>query len=93
VASGSGAAGAGLPSSRAYVAPAIIAPATGASQNAHSCSIASIPANSAGPVDRAGFTEVLLTGMLTRWIRVSASPIAIGANPLGARVSVAPRMT
>ncbi len=48
---------------------------------------------SAGPVLRAGFTEVLVTGMLTRWIRVSASPIAIGAKPCGARSSVEPTMT
>ena len=58
-----------------------------------SCSGASPPANRAGPVDRAGFTEVLVTGMLARWIRVSDSPIARGAKPFGARVSVAPRMT
>jgi len=44
-------------------------------------------------VERAGFTEVLLTGMLIRWIRVRARPIAIGAKPFGARVSVTPRMT
>ncbi len=43
-------------------------------------------------MDRAGFTLVLLIGMLIRWIRVSASPIASGAKPLGARVSVTPRM-
>jgi methyl-accepting chemotaxis protein len=48
------------------------------------------PANRAGPVLRAGFTEVLVTGMLIRWIRVSARPIAGGAKPTGARVWVAP---
>ena len=41
---------------------------------------------------RAGFTDVLVTGMLTRWIRVRPRPMAIGAKPLGARSSVAPRM-
>ena len=41
---------------------------------------------------RAGFTDVLVTGMLIRWISVSARPIAIGAKPAGARLSVAPRM-
>ena len=61
--------------------------------NSQSWAIASPPANSAGPIERAGFTEVLVTGMLARWIRVSARPIAIGANPCGARVSVAPRIT
>ena len=39
------------------------------------------PTNSAGPVLRAGLTEVFVTGMLIRWISVSPSPMAIGANP------------
>ena len=30
---------------------------------------------------RAGFTEVLVTGMLIRWISVRPRPIAIGAKP------------
>ncbi|MNT74665.1 hypothetical protein D3C72_2135040 [compost metagenome] len=38
-------------------------------------------------------TEVLVTGMLIRWIRVNARPIGSGAKPAGARLSVAPRMT
>ena len=42
---------------------------------------------------RAGFTEVLVTGIPTRWMSVSASPIASGAKPAGARGSVAPRIT
>ncbi len=43
---------------------------------------------------RAGFTEVLVTGMLMRWISVSANPMKIGANPALARVgSVAPMIT
>ena len=58
---------------------------SGARMNSHSWPMASQPANSAGPIERAGFTEVLVTGMLTRWIRVSARPIASGAKPLGAR--------
>ena len=41
---------------------------------------------------RAGFTDVFVTGMLIRWISVSPRPIAIGAKPAGARLSVAPRM-
>ena len=65
----------------------------GASQNSHSWPRASAPANNAGPVERAGFTEVFVTGMLTRWIRVSDKPMASGANPRGARVSVEPRIT
>ena len=62
----------------------------GARMNSHSWRIASPPANSAGPIERAGFTDVLSTGMLTRWIRVSARPMASGAKPFGARVSVTP---
>jgi hypothetical protein len=46
--------------------PAITAPTIGATQNSHSCSTAQPPTNSAGPVLRAGFTEVLVTGMLIR---------------------------
>jgi hypothetical protein len=42
---------------------------------------------------RAGLTEVLVTGMLMRWISVSARPMAIGAKPAGARLSVEPRIT
>ena len=61
--------------------------------NSHSWTIASPPANRAGPMERAGFTEVLSIGMLTRWIRVSTRPMASGAKPLGARVSVTPRIT
>ena len=60
-----------------------MAPTIGARMNSHSCVIASPPANSAGPIDRAGFTDVFVTGMLTRWISVSARPIAIGAKPFG----------
>jgi len=38
-------------------------------------------------------TEVLVTGIEIRWIRVKAKPMAIGANPAGARASVAPMIT
>jgi len=41
---------------------------------------------------RAGLTEVLVTGIEIRCIRVSARPIAIGAKPAGALASVAPMM-
>ena len=47
----------------------------------------------AGPVERAGFTDVLVTGMLIRWIRVSARPMASAAKPFEARLSVVPMMT
>jgi len=57
----------------------------GATQKAHNCASAQPPTNSAGPVLRAGFTDVFVTGMLTKWMSVSASPIAIPAKPTGAR--------
>ena len=52
-----------------------------------------IPANRAGPVLRAGLTEVLVTGIDTRWIRVRARPMAIGAKPPGAPGAVEPMIT
>ncbi len=42
---------------------------------------------------RAGFTLVLVTGMLTRWMSVRHSPMAMGAKPAGALREVAPRIT
>ena len=47
-------------------------PRMGANQNSHNCCSASPPTTNAGPVLRAGFTEVLVTGMLIRWMSVSA---------------------
>ena len=46
---------------------------SGATQNSQSCVIAQPPTNSAGPVLRAGLTDVLVTGMLTRWMSVRPS--------------------
>ncbi|MCY1550362.1 hypothetical protein D9M68_866140 [compost metagenome] len=43
---------------------------------------------SAGPVERAGFTEVLVMGIEIRWISVSARPIATGATPICRRLRV-----
>ncbi|GER22924.1 hypothetical protein NCCP1664_14210 [Zafaria cholistanensis] len=63
------------------MAPAIAAPASGARMNSHTWPRASGPANQATPSERAGFTDVLVTGMEIRWIRVRDSPIAIGAKP------------
>ena len=65
----------------------------GATQNSQSCCSAQPPAKMAGPVLRAGFTEVLVTGILTRWIRVSQRPMASGANPRGAWPWVEPMIT
>ena len=42
------------------------APATGPTRNTHTWAMAQPPANSAGPIDRAGFTDVLSIGMLAR---------------------------
>ena len=60
----------------------------GANQKSQSCWRAQPPANRATPVLRAGFTEVLVTGMLMRWMRVRHRPMAMGAKPLGARSQV-----
>ena len=68
---------------------AIAAPASGARMNSHSCSIAQPPTNSAGPMLRAGLTDVLVIGMPTRWISTSTSPIGIPANATLAIRSVA----
>ncbi len=51
------------------------------------------PSSRAGPVLRAGFTDVLVTGMLIRWMSVRQRPMATGASMAGARLSVAPRIT
>ena len=67
-------------------------PSSGASQNSQSWPIAQAPANSAGPVLRAGLTEVLVTGIEMRWISVNPRPMAIGAKPTGAREWVEPMM-
>ena len=50
-------------------------------------------ANSACEVERAGFTDVFVTGMEMRWISVSAKPMATGAVPAGAPLRVAPMIT
>ena len=52
----------------------------GATQNSQSCSRAHPPAKRAGAVLRAGFTDVFVTGMLMRWMRVSPSPMAMGES-------------
>lgn len=50
-------------------------------QNSHSCCSAQPPWKIATAVLRAGLTEVLVTGMLIKWMRVSARPMAMGAKP------------
>ncbi|KAG1272376.1 hypothetical protein G6F64_015517 [Rhizopus arrhizus] len=73
--------------------PPIAPPSSGATQNSHSWLTAPLPAKNATAVERAGFTEVLVTGMLIRWIRVSERPIASGAKPAGALPWVDPMIT
>lgn len=73
--------------------PAIAAPKIGATRNTHTCPSASGPANTAAAIDRAGFTDVLLTGMLIRWTSVSVKPMASGATALYSLLAVTERMT
>ena len=61
-----------LRSTKRYARAPAMPPRIGATQNIQSCANAQPPTKIAGPVLRAGFTEVLVTGMPTRWIRVSA---------------------
>ena len=58
-------------------------PTMGATQKIHSCCSAHGSAKRAAAVERAGFTEVLDTGIDTRWISVRARPMASGAKPAG----------
>ena len=68
------------------------APASGATQNNQTWLIAPFCAKIAAASERAGLTDVLLTGIDTRWINVSPRPMAIGAKPAGARLDVEPKM-
>ncbi len=45
------------------------------------CPSAAPPSNRAGPIDRAGLTEVPSSGIPTRWMTVKVSPIARPAKP------------
>src|SRR5258707_15882030 len=67
-------------------------PRSGATQNSQSWPSAQSPTNSAGPVLRAGLTDVLVTGIDTRWISVRARPIGMPANPDAAPFDVVPTM-
>src|ERR1700722_11303765 len=76
--------------------PAAPAPMSGAMMKSQSCATAPgfepMP-TSAGPIERAGLTEVPVMLMPTRWITTSVSPIARPAKPVGAIGCVTPRMT
>ena len=56
--------------------------------NSHSCDSALVPAKIAEPKLRAGFTDVLSTGIVTRWMSANVSPAAIPPNPTGNRALV-----
>ena len=82
-----------LASSAFQIAAPIAAPISGATQNSQSWPTAPVSAKKATAVERAGFTEVLVTGIEIRWISVSARPMASRRSPAGALWWVAPRMT
>ena len=44
--------------------------------NSHSWAMASTPAKRAGPIERAGFTEVPVSGIVAKWIIASDRPMA-----------------
>ena len=51
-----------------------------ATQKSQSCFTAMPPTNTATAVERAGFTDVFVTGMLMRWMSVRQRPIAMGSE-------------
>ncbi len=61
--------------------------------NSHTCDSAVPPSNRAGPNERAGLTEVPVSGMPTRCTAVSARPMARPARAGVATFSVTSRMT
>ena len=62
--------------------------------NNHSCAMASTPAKRAGPIERAGFTDVPVRGMVAKWIIASVRPMASGARAgCSLRSSVTARIT
>ena len=62
---------------------AMKAPIIGANQNSQSWFKAVPPTKTAGPKLLAGFTDVPVTGMTTRWIRTRLSRMGMPANHLG----------
>ena len=75
--------------------PAVPAPIRGAMMKSQSCATApgfEPTPTSAGPIERAGLTEVPVMLMPTRWMAASVSPIARPAKPVGANGWVTPRM-
>jgi hypothetical protein len=73
-----------------YTSEAIAAPVNGAAMNSQSWLKAHPPTKTAGPILRAGLTDVFVTGIPTRWISTSTIPIGIPTKPTGALISVVP---
>jgi len=73
---------------------AMMPPMIGATMNTHSwlsaVVLSKMPSMSAGPKLLAGFTDVPVMGMPTRWTRVSVKPMAMPAKPFGAFSCVVP---
>ena len=65
----------------------------GATQNNHNWLRAIPPTMTAGPKLLAGFTDVPVMGIPTKWIITRLSPIDMPANPLGALSLVDPYIT
>ena len=62
--------------------------------NSQSWMIASPPANRAGPIERAGLTDVPVAAIDAKWIIVSERPMDSGARAgCSLRVSVTARIT
>lgn len=69
-------------------------PTSGATMNTQRSANAWPPAKRAGPMERAGFTEVPVKLMQTRWMRIKDKPIAKPARlPAPTFSSVVPRTT
>lgn len=60
-------------------------PTRGNTRKTQSCASASPPPKIADAIDRAGFTDVLSTGIVTRWMSVRVRPIARPASGVAAR--------
>ena len=56
--------------------------------NSHSWAMASVPANSPTPIERAGLTDVAVAAIDAKWITARVRPMARGASPLSLRESV-----
>ena len=72
---------------------AATAPKIGATKKSQSWLSALPPAKSAGPKLRAGFTEVPVTGIATRWMSTNVIPIARPAMLLFPSLDVVPKIT